>query len=854
MRVPRVSFSDHFDPPARDAPELTKANTPRLGSLAHDCWNIVNPLRDHFPMRNRSPASRICRRSSRFGLSGGLLLIVAFGTCGPVARAQPQSGERRAEQESQDDAVLNFPANTSLALLVDYVSDRLNLNVVYDSQLARSQVTLRTPKPVPVQALRPLLNSLLAANGFALVGDGEEGVLRVVPQQQMASAAKLGAGREGDRMPGATVVIEVFDLAHADPVQAEAALRPFLSGQGAVLSSDSQRRQLVVTDVASRIEDLAELVARLDQPTPAAAVRYHNVQHSGADVLRDQLSTLLSATEAGGSVTGTSRGGGAPPVQLIADSRTNRLAIVGPESLVARAIELAEELDSDLGLVPRIYPLQNVTPERVDRLVRSVLSPRIVEQQYRATLDDPGGLYVVTATEGVHAAVESLVQQLDVAPDAESNPIRFYRIQNVDADDVLRTIRSIAGEGLPNSGAFGREPGASQGGASRSAEDQLAQDGFRGDSTDAAGPGGRRGFLGADEARPLDFDALIGNQRPFEVDDRSQGVRRGRPGLGGNASREIASVRTEGLTVTADPNTNTIIVIADPPLQRFYEELIQRLDVRRPQVLIEATIVTIDTSDAFTLGVEVSTGDFAGETQRFGFSRFGLSEIDDAGRLDLIPGLGFNGAVLQADVADVIVRALKTDARARVVASPRILVNDNATGTIASLAEQPVTSINQGLNSDVVTFSQFVSAGTEIVVSPQIAEADFVRLAFSVSLDSFTGDGGAGVPPPRQSNVVESEVTVPDGSTIVVGGINRQDSAETVSRIPILGQIPILEHLFSSRTKTDSTATLFVFLKPVVLRDDRFEDLKYISAADLKTAGLDSDPDGLPKSEPLIME
>ena len=97
------------------------------------------------------------------------------------------------------------------------------------------------------------------------------------------------------------------------------------------------------------------------------------------------------------------------------------------------------------------------------------------------------------------------------------------------------------------------------------------------------------------------------------------------------------------------------------------------------------------------------------------------------------------------------------------------------------------------------------------------------------------------MPPPRQSNVVESEVTVPDGSTIVVGGINRQDAAETVSRIPILGQIPILEYFFSSRTQTDSTSTLFVFLKPVVLRDDDFEDLKYLSASDLRAAGLESE-------------
>ena len=198
------------------------------------------------------------------------------GVLGTIVDGQPVAEPEVIPAEVAD---LNFPANTPLSLLVDYVSDRLGLNIVYDGQLARSQVTLRTPEPVPVSALRPLLESLLATNGFALVGDGEDGVLRVVPQQQMAAAAQL-QGEEGQQeVRGAAVVIEVFDLAHADPAQAEASLRPFLSGQGAVLSSDPQRRQLVVTDVASRIEDLAELVERLDQPTPAPAVRYYRVQH-----------------------------------------------------------------------------------------------------------------------------------------------------------------------------------------------------------------------------------------------------------------------------------------------------------------------------------------------------------------------------------------------------------------------------------------------------------------------------------------------------------------------------------------------------------------------------------------------
>lgn len=785
----------------------------------------------------RRKSIQACKPAARFpGLSLGISILFAASHAHSQISTSPNTAISSDALISAPDVKLNFPPNTSLSLLVDYVSDRLSLNIVYDGQLARSQVTLRTPRPVPVSALRPLLESLLATNGFALVGDRNDGVLRVVPQQQMAQAAKLQDNLKAGVMGDAAVVIEVFDLAHADPTQAEAALRPFLSGQGAVLSSDPQRRQLVVTDVASRIEDLAELVERLDRPTPAPSVLYYQVRHTDSSDLRAQLAELIDATDMGGA---TSSGrNSSSPVQLIADRRTNRLTVVGPEALVERAIELAQELDVDLKLVPRIYTLQNVTPERVDRLVRSVLPPSALEQKYRATLDDPGGLYVVTAPGDVQQQIQALIAQLDSAPNAETDPIRFYKIQNVDAADILRTIRSIAGDAGTLGNAAFREEGV---------------DGFTGldltESESGANPPRTGEFF---DGEGLGFSeggdgVVAGSGRDLTNRTNSQELIQSR------TQSEIASVRTSELVVTADPNTNTIIVIAAPPLQRFYEELIERLDVRRPQVLIEATIVTIDTTDAFTLGVEISTGDFLGNSQRFGFSRFGLSEIDDFGRLDLIPGLGFNGAVLQADVADVIIRALKTDARATVVASPRILVNDNATGTIASLSEQPVTSINQGLNSDIVSFSQFVSAGTEIVVTPKIAEADFLRLEFSVSLDSFSGEGSGGVPPPRQSNVVESEVTVPDGSTIVVGGINRRDETETISRIPILGQIPILEHLFSSRSTGDSTATLFVFLKPIILRDDEFADLKYLSNSDLRAAGLSDERIPFPTIDPIIM-
>ena len=106
------------------------------------------------------------------------------------------------------------------------------------------------------------------------------------------------------------------------------------------------------------------------------------------------------------------------------------------------------------------------------------------------------------------------------------------------------------------------------------------------------------------------------------------------------------------------------------------------------------------------------------------------------------------------------------------------------------------------------------------------------------------------MPDGQNSNTVRSEVTIPNGYAVIVGGLVRKDSSYTISKVPWLGDLPILEYLFSLRTRAESESSLFVFIRPVILRDDRFEDLKYLSSQELELAGL---PPNLPPSEPMIL-
>ncbi|MFW5839848.1 MAG: type II secretion system protein GspD, partial [Planctomycetota bacterium] len=280
----------------------------------------------------------------------------------------------------------------------------------------------------------------------------------------------------------------------------------------------------------------------------------------------------------------------------------------------------------------------------------------------------------------------------------------------------------------------------------------------------------------------------------------------------------------------------------------IYEKLINRLDVRRAQVLLESTIVAIDTTDGFSLGVEISRSDKAnsGEDTVLNFSSFGLSTIDDDARLSIKPGVGFNGTLISAEIADVVIRALKSDSRARVVSRPSLLINDNATGTLSSESEEPFSSVNASTSVATTSFGGYSSAGTKIKMTPQISQGEHLKLEYEITLSSFGEEVSDNLPPSRQTNTLASEATIPNGYTIIVGGLSRSDFSENIDRVPLLGELPGLEYLFSNRAKTQREATLFVFIRATILRDDEFTSLKMLSAQAAREAEL---KDAYPTSE-----
>ena len=752
---------------------------------------------------------------------------------------------------------LNFPDAVELKVLIDYVSQRLGINVLYDEQTVAQRVSLRTPTKIPKDSLLPLLDGVLRTKGLLLVDGDQPGWKRVVLTANLAAVARptTRAVANGSGLSGSTaapVVAQVFSLQHADGQKVDQIIKPFLTQPGGSSLSLSDQRLLIVTDYASNVQRIAEFVRWLDQPKPLVAVEFVPLRHVEAALLAPQITLILTSKNKLQSPAGAEAGSG---LELAQDARLNQLVIIGTRDRVDEALTVIKSLDVPLAVTTRVYQFKSVSPERVDRLAKELIGPAEAKRTYQSVVDKEANLLVVTASNEMHQKIEQLRTDLDVPVAAEQSPVRFYKLLNTTAADLLQTLRAMeTDEGAgPAVLEFSSGPAAAPPALGNAAAPALSAPLYPGANRQPALPGQPPPEPPIQQRDSVNTPGGTGHLTA----PNSTGYGTSAYGSSANGSTVAPqaphqSIRTKHGTITADPNTNTLIVVADPSSQRTYEQLIRTLDKRRPQVLVECTIVTLDTTDDFSLGVELSLKASAGNTQLLTFSSFGLSKPDlKTGQLSIEPGTGFNGALIGGDVASAVIHALTGSGHARVLSAPKILVNDNATGTLASIAEAPFTSVNASTTVATTSFAGYASAGTTVTLTPHISEGDHLQLEYNVALNNFTGTGGAGVPPPRQTDTVSSRVTIPDGSTIVVGGLNRTSHSDTFSRVPFLGEIPVLEYLFSNRTRNDSRTTLFVFIRPTILRDDKFEDLKYFSQRDAQRAGL---PDDFPSSSPITME
>jgi type II secretory pathway component GspD/PulD (secretin) len=770
-----------------------------------------------------------------------------------------------------------------LTSLVEYVSQRLKIRFLYDESLAQKKINLQAPEEIPVESLMDLLQSTLRINNLVMVETENKGWFRIAATSNISQIAlPSSAANDLAGMGAATPVTRVFTLQRADPSQIATQIAPFLTSPGASSFPVPANKTLIVTDVASNLIRIQRLIELLDVEQFASSIRFVPVRHVGIKELSERLQEILAArarTEGTSNVTATpgfsspttdnsqrNPASNIPGIEVAIEPRTNQLILVGKPVQIEYALELLKNLDIPLQTVSRLYQPQYLSPKQLDEILRPWAEATFPPSPFETRIE--GASLVILTTEQFHQQIARILPQFDSRETStKQSPIRFYKIKNVPVQDISETLNSLQGgfgvspfqngrskansqqraRGLNNVGdpqpnnpfanmtAQGQQPG------------QLPFNPYNGLANQQY-LGQPNSFLGNQIQNGFDQSGFQSPSNPFAYPVS------GFPSYAlpaTNINQRAIQSPLGSAQVTADLGSNTLIIIAEPEVQQAYQQLIDFLDKRRPQVMIEARIVIIDTTDDYTLGVEVSGGDRFGAKKLFAFSSYGLSTVNPTtGSLAINPGTGFNATLVDPSTADVVVRALAAHKRARVLSAPKILVDDNAEGMLESVNEIPYTSVNASQTVATTSFAGFAKAGTSITVTPTISQGKHVNLDYVVTLNSFTGTGSTGIPPPRQTNEIASRVTVPDGYTIIVGGLTQKNLSNSINGIPYLEKIPILRELSSLSSSSLRDNSLFVFLRPVILEEDKFRDLRQLSRHSANAAG---DGHNFPASSPIFM-
>ena len=175
-----------------------------------------------------------------------------------------------------------------------------------------------------------------------------------------------------------------------------------------------------------------------------------------------------------------------------------------------------------------------------------------------------------------------------------------------------------------------------------------------------------------------------------------------------------------------------------------------------------------------------------------------------------------------------LLKAIKRDGDFKILSIPSVLTNDNERAQIKVADAAPSSSStenNSGSRTD--SFSGFQEAGTTLTITPHISgETNYLRLEVEQSIDEFdlSQTRVGGVPPKRVRKILTS-ITVPDGHTVAIGGFTFDSESETIEKIPLLGDLPLLGILFQTRVISHRKRNIYLFVTPHILREASFQDL-----------------------------
>ena len=582
--------------------------------------------------------------------------------------------------------------------------------------------------------------------------------------------------------------------------------------------------QIVIVGTQGDIDKVSELVRQMDVPGDNEVIRVIPLQFADVESVAQTLQSLFSnervakmdnrqrqrTTLSNGIEPRQPRPTGPAeessfalspysPVEIQAIGQTNQLLVRAFVADLEQIERIVQELDVFIEPIAQNYSFTYVDAVQVYSNIERILNmySRRGQSSQRSGAAGSGstgrggggygsdiGVTLVERTNSItlvappssHRIMASIVASIDVAGQYEAGSIEVYDIENSDVEEIANTLRELLQE-----------------------TDQ--EEARRGEA--------RYGQAGQATTTP-------------EL---------------GTATMEATEKFVPKIEVKVSVNaaTNSVIVQATARQHREIRKLVEKLDIRRKQVSVRAMIIEITQNDNYDLGVEL---DYVNKRSNDGAATsFGLSQLDFlTGARSNFLGTGATLAVLDPTGVQAIVNALSATDNVRIRSSPQILVNDNSTGSIDSITQEPTRETNLGQTATTTSFGEYVDAGTQFQIVPHISESNYLHIEYVINLSSFGEKADPALPPTRSTSTISSNATIPDGYTIVVGGIERSSETESVDKVPLLGDVPLLGALFRNTAVRKRYITTYLFITTTIMDDEDFEDLTQASSEALEEA------------------
>ncbi len=343
---------------------------------------------------------------------------------------------------------------------------------------------------------------------------------------------------------------------------------------------------------------------------------------------------------------------------------------------------------------------------------------------------------------------------------------------------------------------------------------------------------------------------------------------------GGQAA--AAPTAAGDVSVWADTQTNALVLSAPPKMMRSAMQIIDKLDIRREQVLVEAIIVEVIADQKNELGVswgvQGSNSDAPVAVTNFPDFLSGVVQLGTAAGGGATDPSGLIGEGITIGVGRIsdtgvsfaaILRALEGAADTNIISTPSIVTTDNEEATLNVGQEVPFVTgsfTNTGGTGGSVnpfTTIQRQQVGVKLTITPQINEGSSMVLDISQEISSIAQSAAGAVDLITNQRIVETTVIVDDGEILVLGGLLEDVLRESDQRVPVIGRIPLLGNLFRARKTEKIKTNLMVFIRPTILRDTATAtietDQKYNMIRDVQQGNLGRDIQLMPgQARPVL--